>query len=316
MRKLLSIVVLLAFLALPAFAQLALFPTPAKVSGGKGSFTIGTASPISGNGGYADELAKKLQSELKGLGLSGTPSKGTVRLVLDEKLKMPDEAYSLTVSQESVLLEASSESGLFYAKEALKQLARFGKGTVRACKITDQPRYGWRGFMLDESRHFFGKEKVKQYLDIMASLRMNIFHWHLTDEPGWRIEIKKYPKLTSVGAIGNWHDPEAPAKFYTQEEIKEIVAYAAERHIMVVPEFDMPGHATAVSRSYPELSGGGERTLALSDSIPLFGFNWVCGTRTGSKKTGNDKKQYCFHASGTCQGKSCLISGRRMQLLR
>jgi len=112
--------------------------------------------------------------------------------------------------------------------------------------------------MLDESRHFFGKEKVKQYLDIMASLRMNVFHWHLTDEPGWRIEIKKYPKLTSVGAIGNWHDPNAPATFYTQEEIKEIVAYAAERHIMVVPEFDMPGHATAVSRSYPELSGGGE----------------------------------------------------------
>ena len=104
MIKLISIVVLLAFLPLPAFAQLALFPTPAKVSGGKGSFTIGTASPISGNGGYADELAKKLQSELKGLGLSGTPSKGTVRLVLDEKLKMPDEAYSLTVSQESVLL--------------------------------------------------------------------------------------------------------------------------------------------------------------------------------------------------------------------
>lgn len=258
MRKLLSIVLLLAFLVWPAFAQLALFPTPAKVSGGKGTFTIGAASPISGNGGYADELAKKLQSELKELVLSGTPSKGIIRLVLDEKLKMADEAYSLAVDQESVLLKASSESGLFYAKEALKQLVRFGKGTVRACKVVDQPRYGWRGFMLDESRHFFGKEKVKQYLDIMASLRMNIFHWHLTDEPGWRIEIKKYPKLTTVGAIGNWHDPNAPAQFYTQEEIKEIVAYAAERHITVVPEFDMPGHATAVSRAYPELSGGGE----------------------------------------------------------
>ena len=258
MRKLFSIVALLVFLTLPALAQLALFPTPAKVSGGKGSFTVGIASPVTGNGGYADQLAKKLPSELKGLGLSGTPSQGTIRLVLDEKLRMPDEAYALTVTPESVLLEASSESGLFYAKEALKQLARFGRGTVRACKIADQPRYGWRGFMLDESRHFFGKEKVKQYLDIMASLRMNVFHWHLTDEPGWRIEIKKYPKLTSVGAIGNWHDPKAPATFYTQEEIKEIVAYATERHIMVVPEFDMPGHATAVSRSYPELSGGGE----------------------------------------------------------
>lgn len=258
MRKLFSIAVLLVFLTLPALAQLTLFPTPAKVSGGKGSFTIGAASQITGNGGYADQLAKKLPSELKGSELSGTPSQGTIRLVLDEKLRMADEAYTLTVTPESVLLEASSESGLFYAKEALKQLARFGKGTVRSCKIVDQPRYGWRGFMLDESRHFFGKEKVKQYLDIMASLRMNVFHWHLTDEPGWRIEIKKYPKLTSVGAIGNWHDPNAPAKFYTQEEIREIVAYAAERHIMVVPEFDMPGHATAVSRSYPELSGGGE----------------------------------------------------------
>jgi hexosaminidase len=92
----------------------------------------------------------------------------------------------------------------------------------------------------------------------MASLRLNVFHWHLTDEPGWRIEIKRYPKLTTEGAVGNWHDPKAPATFYTQEEIKEIVAYAADRHIMVVPEFDMPGHATAVCRSYPEISGGGE----------------------------------------------------------
>lgn len=99
---------------------------------------------------------------------------------------------------------------------------------------------------------------MKQYLDIMASLRLNVFHWHLTDEPGWRIEIKKYPKLTQIGAVGNYHDPKAPATFYTQEDIKEIVAYAAERQIMVVPEFDMPGHATAVCRAYPEYSGGGE----------------------------------------------------------
>lgn len=92
----------------------------------------------------------------------------------------------------------------------------------------------------------------------MASLRLNVFHWHLTDEPGWRIEIKKYPLLTKVGSKGNYHDPSAPAAFYTQEDIKDIVAYAAARHIMIVPEFDMPGHATAACRAYPELSGGGE----------------------------------------------------------
>lgn len=258
MRKLFSVALLLIFLGLPALAQLRMFPTPARVVGQKGSFTIGTTPKISGNGGYADVLAKKLQSELKTTGKQSSATGGEIRLVLDEKLKMADEGYSLNISPSVVLLEASSESGLFYAKEALLQLVRFGNGTLGACKIEDQPRYGWRGFMLDESRHFFGKEKVKQYLDIMASLRMNVFHWHLTDEPGWRIEIKKYPKLTSVGAIGNWHEPEAPAQFYTQDDIREIVAYAADRHIMVVPEFDMPGHATAVSRAYPELSGGGE----------------------------------------------------------
>lgn len=224
----------------------------------KGAFTVGQNLRVGGNGGYADRLAKALPTELKEAGIQSSPASGEIRLILDQSLGMPAEAYNLMVDADGIRLESSSESGLFYAKEALLQLARAGKGTVRACKIQDQPCYGWRGFMLDESRHFFGKEKVKQYLDIMASLRLNVFHWHLTDEPGWRIEIKRYPKLTSVGAIGNWHDPKAPAQFYTQEEIKEIVAYAADRQIMVVPEFDMPGHATAVSRSYPEVSGGGE----------------------------------------------------------
>ena len=103
--------------------------------------------------------------------------------------------------------------------------------------------------MLDESRHFFGKEKVKQYLDLMALLHLNVFHWHLTDEPGWRIEIKKYPKLTKIGAVGNWHDAQATPQFYTQDDIREIVAYAAERQIMVVPEFDMPAfHIPSLQR--------------------------------------------------------------------
>lgn len=121
-----------------------------------------------------------------------------------------------------------------------------------------QPRFEWRGFMLDESRHFFGKQKVKQYLDIMEKLRLNVFHWHLTNVPGWRIAIKRYPKLTTIAAQGNWHDPNAKPAYYTQEEIKEIVAYAAARHIMVVPEVDMPDHATSACKAYPKLSGGGD----------------------------------------------------------
>jgi hexosaminidase len=125
------------------------------------------------------------------------------------------------------------------------------------CDITDSPRYQWRGLMLDESRHFFGKEKVKQLLDWMAYYKLNKFHWHLTDVQGWRIEIKKYPKLTSIGGHGIYSDSSsAEAKYYTQDEIKEIVAYAAERFIAVIPEIDMPGHATAANRAYPEYSGG------------------------------------------------------------
>ena len=258
MRKLIYVSTLLLLLALPAVAQLPLFPTPAKEQLAKGSFLMGEGIQIQGNGGYADALAQKLKEELKAINKPAQTATGTIRIELRKELGMADESYQLTVTPEQIHLQASSESGLFYAKEALLQLTRFGKGSVRACRIQDQPRYQWRGFMLDESRHFFGKEAVKQYLDIMASLRLNVFHWHLTDEPGWRIEIKRYPKLTTEGAVGNWHDPKAPAAYYTQEDIKEIVAYAAERHIMVVPEFDMPGHATAVCRSYPEISGGGE----------------------------------------------------------
>lgn len=243
--------------AITVSAQAVLFPTPQSLKSDKGIFNITSQTAVRGNGGYANQLANKLNNELKQLSTTDT-SKNIILLNLTSTNEFGNEGYALTVKADTILLSSSSESGLFHAKEALKQMARFGKGKVRCCRIQDAPCYQWRGFMLDESRHFFGKEKVKQYLDIMASLRLSVFHWHLTDEPGWRIEIKKYPKLTQIGAIGNWHDPKAAPTFYTQKDIKEIVAYAAERHIMVVPEFDMPGHATAVCKAYPEYSGGGE----------------------------------------------------------
>lgn len=258
MKKKLSLLICLLIVASYSWAQLPLFPTPAKASTGKGSLIIGKNITIEGNGEYAKQLAADLSNELNGLYSSQNSNPGKITFILDNNGGSVKDAYQLQITPSDIRIEASSESGLFYGKEALIQLVRAGEGTVPVCRIEDHPRYEWRGFMLDESRHFFGKEKVKQYLDIMASLRMNVFHWHLTDEPGWRIEIKKYPKLTTIGAIGNWHDPKAPAEFYTQEDIKELVAYAAERHIMIVPEFDMPGHATAVCRAYPEVSGGGE----------------------------------------------------------
>ena len=256
--KKLAFVLLFALFMYPVFSQVNMFPSPAKYSRGKGFFEISKNTVFEGEEVYVKKLIPDLTGRLTAFHVPGNHTKNCVRLEMKDALGLEKDSYVLSVSPEEVRLEASTESGLFYAKEALLQLACFYEGKIPALRIEDSPRYEWRGFMLDESRHFFGKEKVKQYLDIMASLRMNVFHWHLTDEPGWRIEIKRYPKLTTIGAVGNYHNPDAPATFYTQEDIKEIVAYAAERHIMVVPEFDMPGHATAVCRAYPEVSGGGE----------------------------------------------------------
>lgn len=187
---------------------------------------------------------------------------------------MAEGAYHMRVLPKVVNIYADSASGRFYGLQSLLQILRAGdkseEGMRIACaEIDDAPRFVWRGFMLDESRHFSGEKAVKRLLDTMAYYKLNRFHWHLTDTPGWRIEIKKYPKLTSVGGIGNQADPAAPATYYTQQQIREIVAYAKARHITVIPEIDMPGHAAAAVRAYPQFGGGG------SKKNPDFTFNPV-----------------------------------------
>ncbi|AKP52663.1 beta-N-acetylhexosaminidase [Cyclobacterium amurskyense] len=182
------------------------------------------------------------------------------------------QGYKIRIQSEEIVIEAANEEGAFYGVISLLQLAhaakvKSGKIALPNWEIQDKPRYEWRGVMLDESRYFFGMEKVKQLLDHMAYYKLNTFHWHLTDAPGWRIDIKGFPKLATVGGIGNQSDPNAPATYYTQEEIKEIVRYASERMITVIPEIDMPGHATAANRAYPEHSGGG------SERYPDFTFH-------------------------------------------
>lgn len=191
-----------------------------------------------------------------------------------------DEGYRLNVTQEGIKIFAKSPAGAFYGYQTLKQLfpVDFFKsnGSVSSMElpclsIADEPRFAWRGLHLDCCRYFHSVEAVKHYLDIMALHKMNTFHWHLTDDQGWRIEIKKYPKLTSVGAFrketmkGHFlhkmgYDGTPHGGFYTQEEAKEIVEYAAKRFITIVPEFELPGHAQAAIAAYPEF-GNSEKPL-------------------------------------------------------
>jgi hexosaminidase len=176
------------------------------------------------------------------------------RIQYDRDLTLPAEAYVLEIKKNRIVVRSSDEAGRFYAQQTLAQLS---SADVMHCGvIKDAPRYAWRGFMLDEARHFHGKEKVKELLDLMARYKLNRFHWHLSDDQGWRVEIKAFPELTQIGAVGDYTDANAAAKFYTQDDIREIVAYAAERHIEVIPEIDMPGHASAFNRTFPDLAFG------------------------------------------------------------
>lgn len=209
-----------------------------------------------------DELEVKLVNKYKLTVKDPQATKNILLQLIDEDWM--EEAYELVIAEEEISIKASDPHGVFNGVQTLLQMVyneSKSSSSIKLplCKINDQPRFSWRGFMLDESRHFYGKEKVMQTLDLMALHKLNVFHWHLTDAPGWRIEIKKYPKLTEVGAKGNQSNPTAPTTFYTQREIKELVAYAAERYIQIIPEIDMPGHLSAAMLAYPEYSGGGTK---------------------------------------------------------
>ena len=185
---------------------------------------------------------------------------------------LADEEYSISVSKSNCVVRASSYNGFLYAIQTLKQLTSVSifseapdpseKFLFPCVKIQDKPRFGYRGMHLDCSRHFFSVEEVKKYLDVMAMYKLNSFHWHLTDDQGWRAEIKKYPKLTEVGAFRNgtvikkdWgsNDGVRYGGYYTQEQMKDIVAYAARLGIIVIPEIDLPGHMMGALAGYPEL---------------------------------------------------------------
>lgn len=192
-------------------------------------------------------------------------SKNSIELTLNPNLKTDSEEYKIVVNSNKIQIEAANSGGLFYGIQTLNQLMDYySNKQIPALKIIDKPKFKWRGMHLDVARHFFSKSEIKKYIDYLALYKMNVFHWHLTDDQGWRIEIKKFPKLTSVGAyrkesmVGHYNEQRFDGKpyggFYTQEDVKEIVAYAKQKHITVVPEIEMPGHAIAALAAYPEYS--------------------------------------------------------------
>ncbi|MBG7631017.1 MAG: family 20 glycosylhydrolase [Bacteroidetes bacterium] len=216
-----------------------------------------------------------------------TGNNADIQFISDNKLK--EEAYQLNISQDNIIIKASSNSGFFYGMQSLRQLlpSEIEKATtlneikIPELKITDSPEFVWRGMMLDVSRHFFSVNEVKELIDLMSFLKLNTFHWHLVDDQGWRIEIKKYPKLTEVGAWRvnkeqiHWNKRPTPLSteksdfggFYTQEEIKEVVAYAQSKFITVVPEIEVPAHVMSAIAAYPFLSCNEKQIMVPSGGV-------------------------------------------------
>ena len=257
----------------------ALVPLPVAVQPGTGTFGFSAATAIRCDASLradADLLAADLQARsgvAPKVAAAGSQGNGAneIRLAIDADSKLVAGGYKLDVTAAGVVVTGKDAAGVYYGTRTLLQLLPpmgaaawrdAAPAPVPALAITDYPRFAWRGMMLDVGRHFYPPEDVKRLIDWMAFHKLNVFHWHLTDDQGWRIEIRKYPKLTQVGG---WRDSSPPygnrdsddgqryGGFYTQAQIKDVVAYAAARHITIVPEIEMPGHAAAAITAYPEL---------------------------------------------------------------
>lgn len=257
--------------------EIAIVPKPLSVDLHEASFALKEGQAIFSNLDEQRSAAKDLQYFITAKTKFNFPitKDGQAAIALEKKEGLGAEAYEILVTPKKIIISASGKAGYFYGVQTLKQLLSIetSKDTqniaylVPSVSVQDNPWFQWRAFMLDEARYFYGEAFVKQLLDQMALLKMNTLHWHLIDDAGWRIEIKKYPLLTKVGAfraeseIGTWKSGKTSGKphggFYTQEQIKDIVEYAAARNINIVPEFEMPGHSSAAIAAYTWLGTAG-----------------------------------------------------------
>ena len=277
-----------------------IIPKPSKIINGTGSFVLDAETFIyyDGKNKELGEVANFFSLMLFKEKMNLIPAKAKADdkiaksfvLTVDEKSNTGKEGYILEIKKNRINISSQSSAGIFYAIQTIRQLlpVTFEKNdgkTIDEVKIpcmtiVDQPRFQYRGMHLDVSRHFFGKDFVKKYIDMIAMLKMNVFHWHLTDDNGWRLEIKQYPKLTQIGA---WHvdredkpwgkrelqkegEKATYGGFYTQDDVKEILEYARLRHVEVIPEIEMPGHSAEIFAAYPQFSCKGEKLTVLPGS--------------------------------------------------
>lgn len=278
MKKLLPLMLLSILICYQLPAQVSIIPEPVEVSWQTERFIMTKITPVVVTTASPElrSLASYLTDRVAvatGLRLQiGSQQTRGIHLIIDPTIgaQIGDEGYLLNVTRDDISITANAPAGVFYGIQTLMQLLpindKSGAVAIQAVTIKDYPRFGWRGVMLDVSRHFFPKEYVKRYIDQLAQYKFNRFHWGLTNDNGWRVEIKSYPKLTEVGAwrvprVGtfNTNDPPKPGEkatdggFYTQDDIREIVKYARDRYIEILPEINGPGHAMAAIASYPEL---------------------------------------------------------------
>ncbi|TAJ12273.1 beta-N-acetylhexosaminidase [Marinilabiliaceae bacterium JC017] len=251
--------------------EVQLIPYPVEVEQGIGQYDLDDAvfsfeGEIEGKKALSAYFSQMMASQF-GVTLQENKA-GSVKFSINSQVPGGEEAYRLRVSPKTVSIDAQSEKGLFYAMQTLRQLVeeeKDGKHYLPVINITDYPRFDWRGMHLDVSRHLFSVAEIKKYIDLMSMYKLNTFHWHLVDDQGWRLEIKKYPKLTEVGAwrskVGfeanqekglNKDDGQPYGGYYTQEQVREIVAYAKDRQVTIVPEIELPGHSAAALVAYPE----------------------------------------------------------------
>ncbi len=277
MKKLLLTLAVLSLCAAAFAVPYKVIPYPNRIVPGDGTLKIVSGVIIDLPKAFASELDVVAGTFRERFSLDckqGAGGQIKVTAVSD----LPPEGYRLAVDPKGVAIQASAGAGVFYAFQTLFQLMELhgdGYYTVPALSIEDAPAFGWRQYMLDDSRHFRGIEAVKKTLDEMARLKMNVFHWHVIDDNGWRIQIDKYPELTSIGAwrdstevvdpvsgktwYNNNFDPHPHGGFYTKAQVRDIVAYAAQRHITIVPEIEVPAHTQAILAAYPWMSATDEK---------------------------------------------------------